>query len=317
MEQKFPKLRCNAEYKRLYQPMSEQEFEALERRILTRNDTVEIKTWNSIVLYDYEKYEICQKYKIPFVISRIYPRNSEEALLWLCKNQLERSDLTFEMRRYLIGKRFLYERILGAHDVALRRASSSIRGRPKSTESKYDDCAVKTQERLGREYNLSSATIWKYKMFAEAIDIICEISEDFCREILLSNLKVSQENVIAISRLTDKEVLDMAEFILRENGDFATFANSRKLMSKATSDKAEEITIIKPTTIKDMPKYDPDAEIASLTLTIPSWISSMKRVCATSNTSNISQNAKDKLFNELDRLVNAVFDMLDILKEEK
>ncbi len=317
MEHKLPKLRCNDEYRRLYQPISEQEYQALEQEILAHSNTALIKVWSNVILYDYEKYEICQKHHIPYTASRIYARNSEEALLWLCKNQLERSDLTFEMRRYLIGKRFLYERILGAHDVALYRASSSVRGRPKSKESKYDDCAVKTQERLGREYNLSPASIWKYKQFAEAIDNIYEIAEELSREILMSHLKLSQENVIAISKLSENEIRDMADYILREKADFVTFANSRKIMIKATSDKSEESTLIKPTTIKDMPKYDPDAEIASLTLTIPSWISSMKRVCAASDTSNISQNAKDKLFNELDRLVNAVFDMLDILKEEK
>lgn len=317
MEHKFPKLQCNSEYKRLYQSMSEQDYKALEQKILTQNDTVTIKTWNSIVLYDYEKYEICQKHRIPYIISRIYPRNSEEALLWLCKNQLERLDLTFEMKRYLIGKRFLYERILGAHDVALRRASSSVRGRPKNTESKYDDCAIKVQERLGKEYNLSPATIWKYKTFAEAIDVIYDITEGFCHKILSNKLKLSQENVIAISQLSEKEIRDMADYILNERVDFASFANSRRLMPKATADKIEENTVVKRTTIKDMPKYDPDAEAASLTLTIPSWISFMKRVCTACDMGNVSQNAKNRLFNELYRLVNTVFDMLDILKEEK
>ena len=71
-ERKNPKLRCNSEYRRLYQPMTVQEYEKLESELKnSKNTTVEIKTWVNIVLFDYEKLEICKKHNIPHVGSRL------------------------------------------------------------------------------------------------------------------------------------------------------------------------------------------------------------------------------------------------------
>lgn len=159
-ERKNPKLRCNSEYRRLYQPMTAQEYEKLESELKnSKNTTVEIKTWVNIVLFDYEKLEICKKHNIPHVGSRLYVCNSEEALLWLCKKQLEREDLALEMRKYLIGKRYLYEKTLGAHTMSTRRAASSSKESHKMNEPRYEYCAMKTRERLAKEYNVVHMTI--------------------------------------------------------------------------------------------------------------------------------------------------------------
>lgn len=51
--------------------------------------------------------------------------------------------------------------------------------------------------------------------------------------------------------------------------------------------------------VKDMPSYDPDAEIASLTLTIPAWVSSIRRVNQSVNFSAIFSGAKQAARKEL------------------
>lgn len=317
-EHKNPKLRRNSEYRRLYQPMTAQEYEQLESELKDCTDTtIEIKTWVNIVLYDYEKLEICKKYNIPYVDSRLYVRNSEEALLWLCKNQLERNDLVLEMRKYLIGKRYLYEKMLGAHTMSARRVANSSKENHKMNEPRYEYCAMKTRERLAKEYNVVHMTIWKYSIFAEALDTIYDISEELASAIMRGNIKLSQENVVAISKLSDKEIRNMAEQLLRKQTELISFSGSRKLLSKANAEKNTDNTSAKAPSIKDMPQYDPDSEVASLALTIPSWISSMKRVSNVSDMSKVSDGAKTKLRNELDKLGNTIFDMYDMLKEEK
>lgn len=98
MEQKKPNLRCNSEYKRLYQPITEQAYLQLEAELKDFTDIVDIKTWVSIVLCDYEKLEICKKYNIAYRASRLYVRNSEEALLWLT-GDFPLKDLLTSIRR--------------------------------------------------------------------------------------------------------------------------------------------------------------------------------------------------------------------------
>ena len=73
-EHRNPKLHCNSEYKRLYQPITKQEYIRLETELKDYKGIIKIKTWANTVLYDYEKLEICQKYNKPYEASRLYVR---------------------------------------------------------------------------------------------------------------------------------------------------------------------------------------------------------------------------------------------------
>lgn len=316
MEQKVPKPRINPEYRRMYQPISETDYAALEKELLSQNVTVVIKVWSNNILYDFEKYEICQKHHIPYKTSRLYARNTIEALLWLCKAQLERTDLALEMRKYLIGKRFLYEKMLGAHILSIRRAANSSKEKPKMNEPRYEYCAMKTRERLAEEYNVVHMTIWKYGIYAEALDAIYDISEVLATSIMQGRIKISQENVVAISKLPEKEIQNMANHLLYENADLSTYTSSRKVMEKVKPEPEKEVIVEKTVSIKDMPAYDPDAEFASLTLTIPSWISSIKRAINASDINKVSMKSKDRLRIELEKLCDVIFEVFDVLKEE-
>lgn len=303
-----PKLRYSLEYRQLYQPMSQQEYSTLEKELKHSKEIVSIKTWRNIVLFDYEKYEICKKYNIKYIISRVHTRNSEEALLWLCKNQLKRMDLTSEMRKYLIGKRYLYERMLCSHNAGRKLQSK---------EESYGNCLSIILEQLSREYNVANSTLWKYGVFAEALDIIYNINAELAIAVKNGTIKLSQENTVAISKLPENEILNVAESLLNKKHGDISFADSQQLVSKMFPKKTNEMLSQKQGSIKDMPKYDPDAEVASLILTIPSWISFMKRVYNVSDMTCVSKNSKVKLRDELDRLITSIQEMMTILKEEK
>lgn len=54
--------------------------------------------------------------------------------------------------------------------------------------------------------------------------------------------------------------------------------------------------------LKQMPAYDPDADIISLTLTIPSWIDSINRKCCNASYENNTRHAVDGLVSALTKL---------------
>ena len=64
------------------------------------------------------------------------------------------------------------------------------------------------------------------------------------------------------------------------------------------------------TAIKNMPDFDPDAEITGLTLTIPSWASSISRT-----QSNISLKARMNLEHALFNLQATIEELLRAIKE--
>ena len=65
-----------------------------------------------------------------------------------------------------------------------------------------------------------------------------------------------------------------------------------------------------------MPKYDPDAEIVSLSFTIPSWIGSIDRVLSKVKFETTSEQARQKLKSELNNLNFAVDTMLLAMEGE-
>ena len=66
--------------------------------------------------------------------------------------------------------------------------------------------------------------------------------------------------------------------------------------------------------IRNLPQFDPDAEIASLTLTIPSWISSTERVLRVSDFKMASNTAKNKLKYQLMCLLSTTNSILKKLE---
>ena len=69
--------------------------------------------------------------------------------------------------------------------------------------------------------------------------------------------------------------------------------------------------------IKQMPAYDPDAEIISLTLTIPSWIDSIKRKCRSVSLENNSSKAIDGLIAALLKLSNECNTIIDTVRRSE
>ena len=66
-----------------------------------------------------------------------------------------------------------------------------------------------------------------------------------------------------------------------------------------------------------MPAYDPDAEAVGLTLTIPTWASSITRVKGIMDASKLSRKARKNLVEALLMLKAKIDEMLSELGEEE
>lgn len=303
---RFSDLRCNKEYKRLSLPLTDKEYQKLEQEILNSKEAISIKTWSYVVLYEFEKFEICKKHNITMYPEKISCKNSKEALLWICNYQLSQDNLSFERLRYLIGKKSLLEKILGLHHAV--RPKGNVTNTIISKEPKYCESASKTRERIGNEFNISIATVIKYEKYATGLDIIYDIDEELFLSIMRGDTRISQDVIISYANLTIAEIKLALKIKLSEK-DINT---SEISFNKSAIDVPATIG-----SIKNMPAYDPDAEIASLTLTVPSWISSVTRVMKSVDIHNVSNDARQKLTAELYKLGTTIFEMIDFAKGEE
>jgi len=65
--------------------------------------------------------------------------------------------------------------------------------------------------------------------------------------------------------------------------------------------------------VKDVPAFDPDAEIVGLALTIPSWLSSLERVRKAMDPSIASEKSKQMLSVSLHNIKAEIENMLSLI----
>ena len=308
MEQQLYQLETDPALKRLVPLMDLAEFSEMEEEIRMHGGTRGVKVWGRKILVDYEYYEQCHREKIPFCLVSLSFETYQEAVAWICKNQLFRRSLTEEMRKYLIGKRSLAERtiaLLQMRKLQVRSDHSVMKF------AKHNVSRTHVRERIGTEYSLVYITVRKYEAYVIALDTVYAISPEFVEKHLAGRLKLSFEKIDRLALLPPDEVYNECRRLMEVPH------KARCGFAKSLRDMKEEIKKTMPSvSIKDMPVYDPDAEIVSLSLTIPSWTSSIIRARDASNMAEISQEARLGLKEALTGLRSTTDSLLYALRED-
>lgn len=315
------RLRIHPDLSLLVAPFSERARRDLEYKLSRQGCSAPIRVWGDIVLVDQEAYQYCRSRSIPINTTALSINSQEEAIIWICKNQYQRQDLTDEMRRYIIGKRFHSERALGAHEAATARQAARENARENGIPSvflppasSYETSVTKTSERLGIEYHISFQTVRKYGIYAGIIDQIHSLEPALAKKILNGDIHISHESMVEISNMNSADIVRMAKYFLSSGERRPTYGKFKAILDQSKVKPPQPAP--PPGSIKEMPEYDPDAEVASLALTVPSWIGSIHRTQKNSDFSKISEEARGRLIYALDNLVFHVEGMLSTLKED-
>ena len=104
-------LKIDPEFQSQIPPLTDDEFKQLEENILKEGKLVSpLIVWNNTLVDGHNRYAILQKHpEIYFSTMPLRFANREEALAWICKNQLGRRNLTPEQKKFLIGKQYSVE----------------------------------------------------------------------------------------------------------------------------------------------------------------------------------------------------------------
>ena len=118
--------------------------------------------------------------------------------------------------------------------------------------------------------------------------------------ILLGKIKVSHENMVELDRLPAHEVKSLTQFITENNITHINYSVIKHSLQwkytylKKTESQRRKQEPSKLATIKQMPAYDPDANLSSISFTSPSWRSIIDRARLNTDFSKIAKSAKEK-----------------------
>ena len=261
--------------------------------MLLQDDPRPINLWGRIIAEGFTRYKAYVENGLPFPVRQIPAHSRQEAISWACAEQLKRDDLNIEMHKYLIGKRYLAERKQADSTSPSGASPVSSCHRPKRS-------AVQTAVWLGTQHNCNRCTVVRYANYAAAIDYLASKAPVLMASILSGRLDLPQKAVIKLPLLSDQElrkVNDEPEIYL------AHVPRGNKQRGRQPRFHIDSDLSLPARSVKQMPDYDPDAQVTGLTLTIPSWISSIKRVLDLAELSAISGEALNSLSLQLHQLI--------------
>lgn len=307
------KLKIDREFKNLIRPLSPKEYEQLEANIVADGCRDPIVTWNGYIIDGHNRYEICRRHNIEFEVKEMQFDSRDDVIVWICSNQLGRRNITEETRKYLIGMQYETEKVINRKRNAQGRNQYTEASNPQSSEQPLFT-GIRTAQRIAEENHIANGTVQKYGIYARALESIEAKCPELVPKILSGRYKVSHANVCELAKRTPDELKRISNKMNRTKTQFIKYSNSR------TAIKGSTVETIPPPhdsssigNIKEMPVYDPDAEIKRLTLTIPSWTDSIKRTRSVINIMLASDGAKDNLMQELFLLEDEIKYMLNKL----
>ena len=306
-------LKINPTFKNLIRPLLHKEYIQLEENLIADGCRDPIITWKGYIIDGHNRYEICKKHNIDFSVLEMEFDSEEDAIVWICANQLGRRNISDETRKFLIGMQYESEKVAHSNKNSVGNNQYSDADDYVKSEEKKDDnsdfISIRTAKRIGDENHVSHGTVLKYASYTRALESIGAKVPELVPKILSGRYKVSHKNVVDLSKLSSEELKKVNVRLNRSNNPYFQYNQSRTAISNVMNKPTPPVK-----SIKDMPDFDPDAEVTELTLTIPTWISSITRTQNNANLEIISQAARIKLSDALQSLNKSIEIMLSLLE---
>lgn len=301
-------LKTDTDFERLSPLFSQDYLDHLEESIKAHGCLDPIDIWDGTILNGYKRYRICLKLNIEMPVNEKSFPCKEDAIIWLCYEHLKSASVAQETGVYLIGKHYLAQR------------QKYFKEQPPSF-TKRSTFVYSTAAEVSKIYHLSSGTVYKYGIYAENLDSIYNRNRQLAEYILSGKLKVSHKTIQLMATGQDEVLSLLTSMVNKGKADHITSNELQKMMLKntvmtKTGHRKSSVSSQPNIAIKQTPIYDPDSEISGLYLTIPSWISSIKRSCSKADFSRISPEAKERLREQLGELDEEIIAAILLITEE-
>lgn len=316
-------LKTEKDFKNLIRPLRRQEYLALEQSLRTEGCKELILVWNGYIVDGHNRYAICQKYGIPFEIQEMDFICKEEAIAWICARQLKRKNLTDETRKFLIGMQYETEKYVNHLRFPKGSNHYTIRIRGMEEEVERDEngkfargyrSGHRTAAKIAEENNVSFGTVEKYAIYTRALEAIGAKVPELVPKILSGRMKLSHAALLDMVKLSTEELERINNRVSKTRVPYFAYGNAPTTAQNPETAYAPAGTTA--TSIKDMPAFDPDASITELSLTIPSWINSIKRTEKNTKFDIASAAARKRLVDALTELADTAYELALKAEEE-
>lgn len=193
MENMKTELRIDPEFESKIPPLTSDEVARLHSSILFEGRLIcPIVAWNGVIVDGHNRYRFILRHpEIKYDVYEMDFENRNEAIAWICKNQLGRRNLAPEQKKYLIGKQYEAERQARGGDRKSEEAQSKYQN-----ETLIED----TGTRIAKQNNVSRISVLRAYGFASAIDLAEEAVPGIKGEILSGAIQATDTEIMKIAK---------------------------------------------------------------------------------------------------------------------
>ena len=170
-------------------PLSEDEFLKLEENIVSDGEVREpLVVWNNTIIDGHHRWKIIQKHpEIPYRVKDMDFADKWAAIVWMCRNQLGRRNVTDEQKTVLIGEAYKAQKMsVGNH------AERGADGRYLSAQNEHKG-KNRTSDVIARDFGVGKETVKRAEHFLDGLNEAEKVSPGIKESILIGEVKAPKK----------------------------------------------------------------------------------------------------------------------------
>ena len=193
-------LKVDPEFQGKIPPLTFEELNQLEANILRDGRIINpIIVWQGLIVDGHNRYTIAKKHpEIPFTVHEKEFASRYEAIIWICKNQLGRRNLTPEQKKYLIGKQYEAEKSAKGGDRKSKVSQSTGQNGPLIDEHP-------TRKRIAAENGVNDSFVKRAEQFSKGVDAAEEAVPGTRQKVLSGEVKPTAAEIASVARAPTEE----------------------------------------------------------------------------------------------------------------
>lgn len=208
-------LNVDPEFRDKIPPLSADEFSKLEENIVTDGEVREpLVVWHNTIIDGHHRYKIVQKHpEIPFKVKHMDFPDKWAAIVWMCRNQLGRRNITDEQKTILIGEAYKAQKMTAGGD----RRSNGFSSDQNDHLKKYNN----TSQKIADDFGVGEATVRRAEQFVDSLNEAEKFSPGIKDAVLSGTLKAPKSVISEIRNAPEEKKREAVEAIKKGDTDTA------------------------------------------------------------------------------------------------
>ena len=209
-------LNVDPEFRDKIPPLSADEFSKLEENIIADGEVREpLVVWRNTIVDGHHRWKIIQKHpEIPFKIKQMDFPDKWAAIVWMCRNQLGRRNITDEQKTALIGEAYKAQKMTIGAQIGNENAK-------KQSDQSGHVVSVRTRKQIADKFSVGEGTVQRAENFVDGLNEADKVSPGIKEAVLSGSVKAPKSVISEIRNAPEEKKREAVEAIKKGDTDTA------------------------------------------------------------------------------------------------